>query len=80
MKRNHCGRDVRAEMAMLRERVPMKTIFCAVWLFLFATGCSYFKWGQSDQPWTEPAAKDAPKRSPFWPQTHGEPPATGPVQ
>ena len=56
----------------------MKTIFCAVWLAVLATGCSYFKWGQSDQPWTEPAGKKSTNNQA--PHPRDEPPAALPYK
>jgi len=31
----------------------MKTIFCAVCLMVLGSGCAYFKWHESDRPWSE---------------------------
>lgn len=39
----------------------MKTIFCAVWLVVFGSGCAYFKWHESDRPWSESKSRDESK-------------------
>ena len=36
----------------------MKAIFCAVWLMVLGSGCAYFKWNESDRPWSESSPQD----------------------
>ena len=42
----------------------MKTIFCAVWLMMFGSGCAYFKWHESDRPWS--GSKPQDESSGWW--------------